>query len=248
MALNQAKIITVTSVKGGTGKSSAVINLAGILASKQLKTVIVDLDLYSGVIAASLRLDSPNDIYTLVDDLMNNHFDNIDDYTRKYNDYIDVLAAPLDPRSVNKIRPKYIDIILSRLKLKYDVVLIDTNHIIDAINLISFDASDIILYFITNDLMDLKNMKTMVSIYEDMNIDNYRVILNESINTSYNYNLYEIKNLIGTNVNYVIPKSFYNRKISEYVYGGKIMTLDKNGQTTKGGQVLTKIINEIIKK
>lgn len=45
MAIKQAKVITVTSVKGGSGKSTMVLNLAGILSEKNLKTVIVDMDL-----------------------------------------------------------------------------------------------------------------------------------------------------------------------------------------------------------
>ena len=65
MALNNAKVITVTSVKGGTGKSTTVLNLAGILSDMGKKTIIVDLDLYSGVISASLNLDSGSDLYTL---------------------------------------------------------------------------------------------------------------------------------------------------------------------------------------
>ena len=62
MALKQAKVITVTSVKGGTGKSTTTLALAGILSNKKLKTIIVDMDLYSGVIAASLNLKAKKDI------------------------------------------------------------------------------------------------------------------------------------------------------------------------------------------
>ena len=36
--------------------------------------------------------------------------------------------------------------VLSRTSLKYDVILIDTNHVIDEINLVTMDASDEILF------------------------------------------------------------------------------------------------------
>ncbi len=61
MALNNAKVITVTSVKGGTGKSTTVLNLAGVLTEMKKKTIVVDLDLYAGVIAASLNLTDGSD-------------------------------------------------------------------------------------------------------------------------------------------------------------------------------------------
>lgn len=248
MALNKAKVITITSVKGGTGKTTTVLNLAGILSRKGQKTLVIDLDLYSGSIAASLNLDKENDIYNMCEDLMNNRFKNIEDYTKSYNDFIDVIAAPLDPRSVNKIKTNYIEIILSRLILKYDFILIDTNHIIDGLNLVILDHSDIVLYTITNDLMDLKNMRTMVSIFKDMNLTNYKIILNEARLNNTKYSNYDVQNLIGNNIDYNLPKSFYNKNIENYVYEGKIMTLDKNIYESKGGKVLENIIDNIIKE
>ena len=153
MALKQAKVITVTSVKGGTGKSTITLSLAGILSNKKIKTIIVDMDLHSGAIAASLNLNAKKDMYTLVNDYMNHSLKDFDDYITQYNEYIDVLPAPKDPRSVGKISSYYIDSILKKLKYKYDVILIDTNHIIDDINLITFDNSDSLIYVITSDLI-----------------------------------------------------------------------------------------------
>ena len=222
--------------------------MAGILSSMKLKTIIVDLDLYSGVIAASLNLDTNNDIYTLVDDVMNNRFDQMTDYTKSYDDYIDVLSSPIDPRSVGKIGAKYIDIILTRLALKYDVILIDTNHIIDQVNLVSLDLSDEVLYVVTNDLMDLKNMKTMTSIYKDMDKTNYKIILNNARLNNTAYSLYDIKNVIGRDVDYIIPKQFYNKNIEKYVYNGKIMAQDKSFANNKGTLVLKTIINDLLKE
>jgi len=246
MALNNAKIITVTSVKGGTGKSTTVLNLAGVLSELGKKTIIVDLDLYSGVIAASLNLNGGSDIYTLCEDFMNNRFEHFENYVSKYNEYIYVLAAPIDPRSSSKVKAKYVNVILSRLKLQYDVILIDTNHVMEQNNLVALDFSDEILYVITNDLMDLKNMKTMTSIYKDMDKENYKIILNEARLNNSNYTSSEVSNILGKNVDYIIPKNFYNHKIEEFVYNGKIMTLDKNISKNKNSKVFEKIIKDII--
>ena len=246
MALNNAKVITVTSVKGGTGKSTTVLNLAGILSEIGKKTIIVDLDLYSGVIGASLNLTGGSDIYTLCEDFVNNRFDHFENYVSKYNDYIDVLAAPIDPRSSTKVKAKYVNIILSRLKLQYDVILIDTNHVMEQNNLVALDFSDEILYVITNDLMDLKNMKTMISIYKDMNKDNYKIILNEARLNNTKYNNSEVSTIIGKSVDYIIPKNFYNHKIEDFIYDGKIMTLDKGISKNKNTNVFRKIIKDVL--
>ena len=148
MAINKAKIITITSVKGGTGKTTTVLNLAGTFSTLDKRTLIIDLDLYSGSIAASLNINDDNNVYRLVNDISNNVFDYMENYVTAYNDKIDVIAAPKDPRMANKISSKYLSIILTRASMRYDVILIDTNHVIDEINLTVMDLSDEIVYII----------------------------------------------------------------------------------------------------
>ena len=116
---------------------------------------------------------------------------------------------------------------ISRLKFKYDVILIDTSHVLNRINLGIFDMSDSVLYIMTNDLMDIKNMKTMVSIFKDMGFNKYKIVLNEArgINTSYTKEM--IEDVVMNSIECVIPKSFYIKQIEKYVYNGKIITLDK---------------------
>lgn len=229
MAINKAKIFTITSAKGGTGKTTTVLNLAGTFKNLDKRVLIIDLDLYSGAVAASLNIDDTNNVYHLVNDISNNVFDYIENYVTPYTENIDVLAAPKDPRMANKISSKYLEIILTRASMRYDVILIDTNHVIDEINLTVMDLSDKIVYIINNDPIDLKNMKTMISIFKDMEKDNYLVILNESTNRLKSYfTKYDIKNIIKNNIDYTIPGSFYLRNIDKYILDGQILTLNKN--------------------
>lgn len=223
MALKTAKIITITSVKGGTGKTTTVLKLAHILNEKNIKTLIMDFDFYSGAVALSLNLKHNKDVYTLVTDMMNNKFENADDYISKLNENIDVLPSPKDPRSASKINANYIELILNRYKTKYDVILIDTNHISSAIKLITLDLSYRFYYLITNTLSDLKNMKSMVAIFKDINEEDYRIVLNNSLGTFKElYNNYDIKTMIGSKIDFKIPKEEYNKDIEKYVSEGKI--------------------------
>ena len=246
MAIKQAKVITVTSAKGGTGKSTTTLSLAGILSNKKLKTILVDMDLHSGVISALLNLKPKKDIYTLVNDYMNHGLKEIDEYITKYNDYIDVLSAPKDPRSVGKISSYYIDLILKKLKYRYDVILIDTNHIIDDINLITFDNSDDIIYVLTSDLMDLKNMKTMLAIYKDMGLKNYYLVLNESLSQDH-VDLYSINSFLEKNIDYILPSNYYLKNMKKLIMQGKIFTLEKQYQKEKGTAVLNQLLDNILK-
>ena len=229
MAIKKAKIITIASVRGGTGKTTTALNLAGTYSLMQKKVLILDFDLFSGGIALSLDLDITTDLYKLAYDMSVNEYKNIKDYIIKYNEYISIIPAPRDPRYASKIETKYISSIIKKVSTKFDVIIIDTNHYLDATNLIIFDKSDTIMYIANNSPLDLKNLKSMITIHKDMEKENYIVVLNES-NTKLNemFNNYDIKNIIKNDINYIIPATFYNKNINRFVLKGKIMILDKH--------------------
>lgn len=251
MAMKQGKIFTITSVKGGVGKTTTTLNLAGVLSNQKKKILIVDMDLYGSAIAASLNLKDDNNIYKLVDDLNNNRFTQIENYIVSYDDFIDVLPAPRDPRFAKKINAKYLNIVFSKIRMKYDVILVDTNHILDEKNLMVLDISDQIIYITSNDPIDLKSLKSMLSIYKDMDKTNYKIILNNSKDKSRTFfEKMDVKNIIKDNVDYIIPSDFYNKNYDKSVIDGKIMTLDKKymSKNKSSAKVFDMIINTLLKE
>ena len=184
------KIITISSVKGGVGKTTMTLNLAGIYCELNKRVLIIDLDLYSGGIAASLNVKNKKDIYTMIDSMANNRFTELKKYVTTYNKNIDVLACPKDPRMGAKVSGRYIPVIFDLAKKKYDVVLVDTYHILDEINLTALDYSYMTLFIITNDIVDLKNMKSLISIFKDTDKKNY---ITASPYMADNMNVYVVK-------------------------------------------------------
>ena len=222
------KVITISSVKGGVGKTTLTLNLAGIYFLQKKRVLIIDLDLYGGGVATCLNVKNKKDIYMLVDDLSNNTQVNLEDYVARYNSGIDVLACPKDPRDVSKIESKYIGKIFDIAKREYDVVLVDTNHSLDEVCLVAIDNSYNTAFVITNDLVDLKNTKSLLNIFKEMNKTNYKVVLNNSRDTGRDYiTLFDIRNMIKNNVDFTISRNFYIRNIDKYVLNGEILTLNK---------------------
>ncbi len=244
-----AKVITMFSCKGGVGKTTNVLNLAGIYSMIGKKVLIMDLDLNTGGIAVSLDVDNEKTIYNVVDDMSNNRFKEIGDYVCKYNDKIDVLSSPKDPRNALKIDAKYIELVISSAMYRYDVILIDTSHQINSVLLEALDKSDNILFMVTNDPVDLKNARSMISIFKDTNVNNYIVVFNSSKDTGKDYfSLFDIKNIIKHNIDYTIDKSFYIKNIDKYVINGEILTLNKKIRSAKKSDIMnfTRIANALL--
>lgn len=223
------KIITISSVKGGVGKTTMTLNLAGIYCELNKRVLIIDLDLYSGGIVASLNVKNKKDIYTMIDSMANNRFTELKKYVTTYNKNIDVLACPKDPRMGAKVSGRYIPVIFDLAKKEYDVVLVDTYHILDEINLTALDYSYMTLFIITNDIVDLKNMKSLISIFKDTDKKNYLILLNNSRDIGKDYlSLYDIRTIIKNNIDYTLSKNYYIKNIDKYTISGEILTLNNS--------------------
>jgi len=245
MALNKGDILSVFGVKGGIGKSIISMNLSGICSNISKRVLLIDADLYGGSIAVALNKPITKTIFNFVDDYNNNRYKNINDYIINYNEFIDYIAAPIDPRKANKIDSRYIDILLDKAKFNYDLIIIDTNHILNEINLSILDKSDKILFLTTNDSFDLKNMRNLISIFKDLGIDKYKVLLNNSINVNRKYySLYDIKNIIKANIDYELNN--YINDIDRIILDGNIVTLDKKYKNNSDYNVYENIILDVI--
>lgn len=227
MALKKAKILTITSVSGGTGKTTTALCIAGTFATLGKKVLVIDLDLYTGTIAAALNLDVKSDMFLLANDLNNNTFKGLDEYVTNYNENIDIIPAAKDPRNANKMDASYLELVFDKYCNKYDLIVVDTADDLSPFNLVTFDYSDLIIYVVNNDAVNLKNMRTMVSIFKDMGITKYKVFLNEAnrIYKSY-FTKSDMENIMNANIDYVVTNRFFIKNIDKYFMDGVILTLD----------------------
>ena len=241
----RGKIVCFYGGKGGVGKTRTLLSLAGTLSKLNKKVLIVDLDLTNGAIAISLNREANKTIFNFVEDYINNKYNDLDKYITKYDENISFVASPKDPRYASRIDVKYIDILLEKSVYNHDVVLIDTPSILNEISVYSLDKSDVVYLLTTNDCVSLKNVKNIVNLFIENNLDKYKIILNNSFIPNKDYfSNYDIKNIIGHNVDYVISSSFHVNNLDELVVNGEIITYKYS--KFKDEKIFKLIANEII--
>lgn len=225
--VKEGKTLCLFSSKGGVGKTSIALNLAGTFSRLNKKVLLLDFDLSSGAIAAMLDKEFTKTIYNFIDDYQNNRYHNISDYAIKYNNNISFVAAPKDPRQLSQISSSSIEVTLAKAKAEYDYIIIDTNHVLSEFNVTLLDKVDEVLLVVSNDLVDLKNTKNIIKIFKDINKMNYKVLLNNSLSLYKKYfSNYDVKNIIKRSIDYELSSNFYLKTYDSYVVDGRIITLD----------------------
>lgn len=228
MARTKGKILCIYSVKGGVGKSITAINLAGVFACLKQKVLIVDLDLTSGSIATYLNKKFDKTIYNFAIDYLNNNFNSISEYTTKYNEYISFVASCKDPRQSVNIDASYVNMFLEKASFEYDAIILDLSCDMSEFNITLIDNADMTLVTLNNDLIALKNTLNLITIFKEADKKNYKVLLNNSVNPYKEYySLYDIKNILGHNIDYKIDNTFFIKTIDSYISDGEIITLNK---------------------
>lgn len=225
----KGKVIAIASGKGGVGKTIFATNLAGVYHHLKKKVLLIDMDLSSGGINVFLNINNSKTIYNLADDILNNRFKETNDYVYHYSEYVDILSSCKDPRQASKIDVKLLEQIIMLYKNNYDVVILDTTHVPTSYTLTSLDLADIILFMITDNLLDLKNSSNMINILNEIKGDALKVVLNNSCFALKNYfSKFDVKNTIKHNIDYILPVSMYIPNINKSLIEGKILVLNEN--------------------
>ena len=60
------------------------------------------------------------------------------------------------------------------------------------------------------------------------------------------FNMYDVKDVIKTNIDYSLSNKFYFRDLDKYIMDGEIVTLNKKLNNTKDYKVLESIILDMI--
>lgn len=154
------RIVTITSAKGGSGKTVLATNLALLLNRiPDAKVCLVDADLQFGDVCLVLQLEPRFTMVNAAHELHQLDPELLDSLLTEHPSGLKVLAAPLEPAFADDITTAGLMQMLDVLKETYDYIVVDTASMLDELILSLIEKSDNILMLVDMDLPSVKNAK-----------------------------------------------------------------------------------------
>lgn len=192
------QVILITSGKGGTGKSMFATNLAATVSNMSKKVVVLDMDL--GLRNLDLYLGMENrvvyDVYDVLTGLCRIRQALIQD--KRFDNLYFMAASP--NRDQGELTPLHMKVLCSKLRKKFDYIIIDSpSGIYDGLVIASSDADGAII--VTNpEYSALRDADVLDRELINLGIKKRFVVLNkvmaDMMNLGYSPKLEEITTLV----------------------------------------------------
>lgn len=248
------EIISITSQKGGVGKTTTAINLGACFADKGYKVLLLDLD-PQGHVATSFKYekyDIKGGVYELV--TKQEDIDGVIHPSVMANfDFIPSTIWSEDEEKLETLSKKnnlFLKAPLEKLKARYDFVLIDCPPSLGKLNFNALAASDSVIIPIQSEFYALKSLNRLLKMIREIK-NNYNPLLKYrgflltmvDLRSKLHKLVYERiqYNLKGLVFETTIPR---NIRLAEVPYYGEpVIQFDKN---SKGADSYLKLAKEIL--
>ena len=189
------QVISVTSTIGGEGKTFVAVNLGAIMALSKKKVLLLDLDMRKPRVHMAFQNASHAKGVSTI--LINKH--SVDECIQKTVienlDYIP--AGPTPPNPSELLLNGEFDSLLRRLRLDYDIILLDTPPVgLVTDGILAMKKADLAMYIIRAHYSRKIFINTLNRLIHINKFKNLAVVLNATSNTganSYGYGYYEEK-------------------------------------------------------
>jgi len=206
----RARLITVFSPKGGTGKTVVSTHLAAAVAKHhKARTLLADLDLQFGDAAIMLGLEPEQTLHELSSGAGELDAEKLRGYlTRHAPTGLDVLAAPLRPEDGELVTDAKVEHLLEVASLLYDVIVVDTSPSFHGPMLSALDRSDVLLFVCTPEVPTLKNVRLGIETLRLLSFpeDRMRIVLNRS-DAGAGLRRPDVEAALGMPVSYELPSA-----------------------------------------
>lgn len=188
-----AKIISIHSFRGGTGKSNTTANLASLLAMQGLRVGVVDTDIMSPGIHVLFRLSEDKISHSLNDYLWGKC--NVEDAAQDVTKLLDspvkgkiyLIPSSMKTGDIARVLREGYDVGLlndgyQRLvqKLNLDALLIDTHPGLNEETLLSIAISDVLIIVMRPDSQDYQGTAVTVEVARKLDVPQLLLVVNKT--------------------------------------------------------------------
>lgn len=214
-ASKKGSAISVYNPSGGMGTTTIAVNLAATLAARGEKVALIDLNLFSGDVAAFLDL-APR--YTLSN--VTAKTGQIDaSFLRSvivpHSSGVHVLNGPVDLGDADRILPEQLQEVIGILQTIFAYTIIDTGGQLFGCNMATFDCSDRILFTTLLNIPALKNAKRYLAAMDNEGFggDKVKLVVNRHILKD-DIKLADAEKILNTRAYQTVPNAYADAKTS----------------------------------
>ena len=238
----RGSIVTVTSAKGGSGKTVVATNVALLLNRlPDKKVVLVDADLQFGDVCLLLQLEPRFTMVNAAHELHQLDGEMLDSLLTEHPSGLKVLAAPLEPAFADDITTAGLMQMLDILQDTYDYVVVDTASMLDELILSLIEKADQVLMVVDMDLPSVKNAKLALETLRLLKFStaNVKLVMNRS-NSKAKLDNKEIEGALKMEIAAAIPSdAAVPNSVNE---GRPIVETDPKGKVAKGFESVAELI------
>ena len=204
-----ARVIVITSGKGGVGKKTTTSNIGASLANMGNRTLLIDADV--GLRNLDLLLGLENRIiYTGLDILNGNcrlEQAVIEDKRQPKLNFLPISSN----RGENNITSEQVKILINQVGKLYDYILIDSPAGIDSGFLVAVEAATEALIVVTPEVPSIRDADRVIGILLSKNIENINLVINRlrpsMVKNEDMMSIEDVTNILGIPLLGVVPDS-----------------------------------------
>ncbi|HEY4584607.1 MAG TPA: AAA family ATPase [Acidimicrobiia bacterium] len=238
----RGQLITVTSAKGGSGKTVMATNVALLLNRlPDKKVVLVDADLQFGDVCLLLQLEPRFTMVNAAHELHQLDSEMLDSLLTEHPSGLRVLAAPLEPAFADDITTAGLMQMLDVLREGYDYVVVDTASMLDELILSLVEKADQVLMIVDMDLPSVKNAKLALETLRLLKFStaNVKLVMNRS-NSKARLDNKEIESALKMEIAAAVPSdAAVPNSVNE---GRPVVETDPKGKVAKGFESVAALI------
>ncbi len=206
--VERGSMVVVVAPKGGTGKTSTIVNLAIVLSQQHPgEVVLIDLDLQFGGVCETLMVDP---LYTICDAARLQG--PLDSTSVKAlltpRDGMFILAAPESPEGADAIDSALVETVISALSTEFKWILVDTAAGIEEETIWVIENATDTLLLVSEDMLSLTSMRKTIGLLDQLGFTNSaRTLVLNRANSKVGLDREAVEQALGARIDIEIPST-----------------------------------------